>query len=59
MERENAMLKRKLARFEGEADRDEDQQEDNRKIERFMNQVDCELEVESLGQARRYFKKMK
>jgi kinesin family protein 6/9 len=59
LERENAQLRKRLAKFEGEGEREEDTEEDARAIQLFMNQSNGDLEVESLGQAKRYLRKMK
>lgn len=58
LERENAQLRKRLAQFEGEGEQ-EDTEEDAAAILKFMNQPNADLEVESLAQARRYFRKMK
>jgi kinesin family protein 6/9 len=58
LERENAQLRKRLAQFEGEGEQ-EDTEEDAAAILKFMNQPNADLEVDSLAQARRYFRKMK
>lgn len=58
LERENAQLRKRLAQFEGEGEQ-EDTEEDAAAILKFMNQPNADLEVGSLAQARRYFRKMK
>jgi hypothetical protein len=59
LEKENALLKRKLQRLEGDPNPDPNHEEDMRRIEAFMNNHCGELEAENLGECRRYFKKMR
>ena len=59
LERQNALLKRKLAKYESEGEAAESGEEEMEKIERFMNNHENELSVTNTSQAKRYFKKMK
>ena len=53
------MLKRKISQYETDSEYNLTPQEEDNKIERFMNNAESDISFESMAQAKRYFKKMR